>query len=298
MGKLPILHRRRLFGTKPDIVLTVGIFFAVLGAAFLHASWNALIKTGTSKQSAMMILAICQAGIGATIALWRGWPVAAAWPWLIGSGVIHMFYQLFLSYAYQYGDLSRVYPIARGAAPVIVLVISGLFLSDTISTPELAGILVLGAGILLMARGVLAQGEPRKLLPFALGSAVATAGYSITDGMGARAAGDPVLYVGWLMVVAGLFYVPVAIAINGASLLRAPPRSWAMGLLAGALSLGAYAIAVWAMTQAPIAVVAAVRETSILFAVLIGWLVFGEKMTRSKGLAAAIIVAGVVLTRL
>ena len=171
-------------------------------------------------------------------------------------------------------------------------------MTDQITTHEFAGIVVLGAGILLMAHGVFTGGEQRKLLPFALGSAVATAGYSITDGMGARAAGDPILYVGWLMVVAGVFYVPVAIAINGTVMLRAPLRGWAMGLLAGALSLGAYCIAVWAMTKAPIAVVAAVRETSILFAVLIGWLVFGEKMTRSKGLAAVVIVAGVVLTRL
>ena len=278
--------------------MTIGIFCAVLAAAFLHASWNALIKTGTSKQSAMLILAICQAGIGAVIALWRGWPVAAAWPWLLGSGVIHMFYQLFLSYAYQHGDLSRVYPIARGAAPMIVLAISALVLSDIISSQEFAGILVLGAGILLMAHGVFSGGEERRLLPFALGSAVATAGYSITDGMGARAAGDPVLYVGWLMVVAGVFYVPAALGLNGPHLLRATPRAWGMGLLAAALSLMAYAIAVWAMTKAPIAVVAAVRETSILFAVLIGWLVFGEKMTRSKALAAVVIVSGVVMTRL
>ncbi len=278
--------------------MTVGIFCAVLAAAFLHASWNALIKTGTSKQSAMLILAICQAGIGAGIAVWRGWPVAAAWPWLLGSGVIHMFYQVFLSYAYQHGDLSRVYPIARGAAPMIVLAISAVALADIISTEEFIGIIVLGAGILLMANGVFSGGEERRLLPFALGSAVATAGYSITDGMGARAAGDPVLYVGWLMVVAGVFYVPVAVAINGTAILRAPLRGWALGLAAGALSLMAYAIAVWAMTKAPIAVVAAVRETSILFAVLIGWLVFGEKMTRSKALAAVVIVSGVVMTRL
>ena len=246
----------------------------------------------------MVILAICQAGIGMAIALWRGAPVPQAWPWLLGSGVIHMFYQLFLSYAYELGDLSRVYPIARGAAPIIVLATSALFLPDTISPTEFTGILVLGAGILLMAHGVFSAGESRRMLPFALGSAVATAGYSITDGMGARAAGDPILYVGWLMMVAGVFYVPLALAIKGRGLLRATPGAWGMGLAAGALSLGAYSIAVWAMTVAPIAVVAAVRETSILFAVLIGWLVFGEKMTRSKGLAAVVIVSGVVLTRL
>ena len=181
---------------------------------------------------------------------------------------------------------------------MIVLVISAFALADQITWVEVIGILILGAGILLIARGVFTQGEQRKMLPFAFGSAVATAGYTLTDGIGARVAGDAVLYVGWLMMVSAVFYVPVALALKGTAILRAPPRAWAVGLVAGVCSFGAYAIAVWAMTIAPIAVVAALRETSILFAVLIGWLIFGEKMTRDKGLAAVIIVAGVVLTRL
>ena len=278
--------------------MSVGVFFAVLGAAFLHALWNALIKTGASKQSAMVILGLCQAFCGLCIGVWRGVPVQGAWVWLLGSGLIHMFYQLFLSYAYEHGDLSRVYPIARGAAPMIVLAVTGFVLADRITGVEVVGILILGAGILLIARGVFTQGEQRKMLPFAFGSAVATAGYTITDGMGARAAGDAVLYVGWLMMVSAVFYVPLAIAMQGTAVLRAPLRAWGVGLLAGVCSFAAYAIAVWAMTIAPIAVVAALRETSILFAVLIGWLIFGEKMTRDKGLAAVVIVAGVILTRL
>jgi drug/metabolite transporter (DMT)-like permease len=277
--------------------VTFGVFLAVMAAALIHASWNALIKTGASKQSAMLILGIAQGCFGIGIALWKGIPPEAAWPWLLASGLIHMCYQLNLGYAYEHGDLSRVYPIARGTAPMIVLVISALFLSDTLTMPEVAGIVVLGLGILLMVRGVFTSGESRKMLPFALGAAAATAGYSITDGLGARAAGDAVLYVGWLMMIAAVFYVPTAVAIKGLVLFRAPPRAWALGLLAGALSFGGYAIAVWAMTVAPIALVAALRETSILFAVLIGWLVFGEAMTRGKAIAALVIVAGVMLTR-
>jgi drug/metabolite transporter (DMT)-like permease len=277
--------------------VTFGVFLAVMAAALIHASWNALIKTGASKQSAMLILGVAQAICGIGIAIWKGAPVEAAWPWLLASGLIHMCYQLNLGYAYEHGDLSRVYPIARGTAPMIVLVISALFLSDTMTRTEVAGVVVLGLGILLMVRGVFTSGESRKMLPFALGAAAATAGYSITDGMGARAAGDAVLYVGWLMIIAAVFYIPAAVALKGSVLFRAPPRAWAMGILAGALSFGGYAIAVWAMTVAPIALVAALRETSILFAVLIGWLVFGEAMTRGKALAAAIIVAGVMLTR-
>ena len=136
------------------------------------------------------------------------------------------------------------------------------------------------------------------MLPYALGSAAATAGYSISDGMGGRAAGDPVLYVGWLLMVAAVFYVPVAVGLKGTVLFRATPRAWGVGMIAGACSFGAYAIAVWAMTIAPIALVAALRETSILFAVLIGWLVFGDRMDRGKVIAAGLIVGGVMLTRL
>jgi drug/metabolite transporter (DMT)-like permease len=277
--------------------VTFGVFLAVMAAALLHASWNALIKTGASKQSAMLILGVGQAVFGAGIAIWKGIPAEAAWPWLLGSGLIHMCYQLFLGYAYEHGDLSRVYPIARGTAPMIVLVISALFLSDTMTVPEVAGVVVLGLGILLMVRGVFTSGESRRMLPFALGAAMATAGYSITDGMGARAAGDPVLYVGWLLMISAVFYVPAAVALKGVVLFRATPRAWLVGFVAGGLSFAGYAIAVWAMTVAPIALVAALRETSILFAVLIGWLVFGEAMTRGKALAALVIVAGVMLTR-
>lgn len=274
------------------------VFLAVLAAAFLHAAWNALIKTGASKQSAMLILSVGHALVGACVAFWKGPLPSAALPWLFGSGLIHMCYQLALSYAYEHGDLSRVYPIARGAAPMLVLVISALFLSDQLAPMEWFGITILGLGILLMARGVFTSGESRKMLPFAFASAVATAGYSITDGMGARAAGDAVQYVGWLLMLSTVFYAPVAIGLKGRALFKAPNRAWALGMVAAIASFSAYAIAVWAMTQAPIALVAALRETSILFAVLIGWIAFGERMDRDKVIAIAVILTGVILTRL
>lgn len=276
----------------------LGVFLAVLAAAFLHALWNALIKLGTSRQSQMLLLTLGHALCGAAVAVTRPFPVAEAWPWLIGSGLIHMMYQLFLSYAYEHGDLSRVYPIARGAAPMIVTVVGAVALADEMRGMDYLGIAVLGLGIALMARGIFANGESRRMLPFAFGSACATAGYSIADGMGARVLGDAVAYVAWLMMLSALFYTPVALMLKGTVLLRVPPRAWLVGAVAAAASFGAYAIAVWAMTEAPIALVAALRETSILFAVLIGWLVFGERMDRGKALAAGVIVAGVLLTRL
>ena len=274
------------------------VFCAVLGAALLHATWNALIKTGANKQTSMLIMTVWQGIIGLSIVVWLPIPQASVWPWLIGSGVVHMFYQLFLAYAYEQGDLSRVYPLARGAAPMIVLLVSFFAMSDHITTAEVSGIAVLGLGILLMARGVFTSGESRRLVPFALGSAVATAAYTIVDGIGARIEGDAVAYVGWLLLMSGIFYVPAILVLKGRSIASASRTVWAQGALPAAASLAAYSIAVWAMTQAPIALVAALRETSILFAVLIGWWVFGERMDKQKCLAAILIVAGVVLTRL
>ncbi|TBX20975.1 EamA family transporter [Nioella sediminis] len=278
--------------------MSLTVLLAVLGAALLHAGWNAIIKTGLSKQTSMFLLSVGHAAIGFGVALTKPFPVAEAWPWLLASGLIHMAYQLFLAFAYEQGDLSRVYPLARGAAPMMVLVVSVLFLSDPMGVMDYVGVLVLGLGIAFMARGVFTNGESRRLLPFALGSAMATAGYTLADGLGARVAGDPLQYVGWLMMLSALFYTPAAIALRGVEVIRASRRDWIMGLIAAAASFAAYAIAVWAMTVAPLALVAALRETSILFAVLLGWLLFGDKMDRGKIIAAVLIVSGVVLTRL
>lgn len=278
--------------------MSLTVFLAILVAALLHATWNALIKMDGSKLTVMLIMTLVQGGVGVMVATTQAFPSGVVWLWLIGSGVIHSVYKLFLAYAYEHGDLSRVYPLARGAAPLIVVLAGLLLLTDTVRAIEFAGIAILGAGIIWMARGVFSSGESRRLVPYALGSAVATAGYSLVDGMGARVLGDAVAYVAWLFVFDGAFFGTVAIGLYGTKSLRASRRTWGLGSLASVASYGAYAIAVWAMTVAPIQLVTALRETSILFAVLIGWLVFGDKMDRGKATAAGLIVAGVALTRL
>lgn len=278
--------------------MSLGVLLAVLAAAFLHALWNALIKTGTSKIGAMVILSVSEVPIGLAVAMTRPWPESQVWLWIAASASTHFFYKTFLTLAYDRGDLSRVYPIARGAAPMVVTLVGLFTLPDRVSVPQYAGIVILGAGILMMARGVFARGEDRRLLPFALGSAAATAGYTLIDGMGARVSGDAIAYVAWVFVADGMAFTLGSILIRGIDVLPRDRRSWMLGFIAGAASYGAYAVSVWAMTIAPIALVAALRETSILFAVLIGWLAFGEKMTRDKAMAALTIVAGVMLTRL
>ncbi len=278
--------------------MTLGVFLAVLGAAFLHALWNALIKLGTSKVGGMVILSIVEVPIGLAVISFAPPIDPAAIPWVLAAGSTHFAYKFFLTYAYDRGDLSRVYPIARGAAPMVVALVGAFVLADVVAPFEYLAIAVLGAGILLMARGVFTSGEDRKLLPFALGSAVATATYTMIDGMGARVSGAPVAYVAWVFVADGTFFTLGMLALRGWDVIPRNWHAWRMGTFASAASYGAYAVSIWAMTIAPIAVVAALRETSILFAVLIGWLAFGERMTGEKALAAAVIVAGVMLTRL
>ncbi len=277
--------------------MSLSVFLAVIAAALLHASWNAVVKLGASKVTIMLVITLVQGAAGLVLGIYSGWPAAEVIPWLLASGVFHSAYKIFLAFAYEQGDLSRVYPIARGAAPMMVLGFSALFLSDAFQFPEVVGIVILGVGILLMGRGALLSGESRKLVPLALCSAVATAGYSIVDGIGARIAEDAIMFVAWMFVLDALIFTPVIVALRGTAIFSASQRTWVQGSLAAAASFGSYAVAVWAMTQAPIALVAALRETSILFAVLIGWLVFGERMDRLKGLAALLIVTGVAATR-
>lgn len=277
--------------------MSLFVFFAVLGAAALHASWNALVRVGAAKVTTMLVLTLVQGALGAVLATRYDWPDGAVWPWLLASGVFHAGYKVFLAFAYEHGDLSRVYPIARGAAPLIVLTVSAAFMDEGLGAQEVAAVLVLGLGILAMGHGAFASGESRRLVPLALASATMTAGYSLVDGIGARVAGNAAMFVAWLFALDALLFTPTILALRGRAVLRASRQVWMLGGAAALFSYGAYAIAVWAMTQAPIPLVTALRETSILFAILIGWLVFRERMDRTKAFAAALILAGVVLTR-
>jgi drug/metabolite transporter (DMT)-like permease len=228
--------------------LTLGVFLAVLGAAFLHALWNALIKMGTSKVGGMVILSIVEVPIGLAVVLFTDAIDRAAIPWVLAAGCTHFAYKFFLTYAYDRGDLSRVYPIARGAAPMVVALVGAAFLADAVSGKEYVAIAVLAAGILLMARGVFASGEDRRLLPFAFGSALATATYTLIDGMGARVSGAPAAYVAWVFVADGCFFTLGMLALRGWDVIPRNRHARRMGSLASAASYGAYAVSIWAMT--------------------------------------------------
>lgn len=274
------------------------VFLAVLFAAVLHASWNAVIRRGGDRFQGMLLLTMTQGLMGLAMAMFVPMPSGIIWVWVLGSGALHTAYKLFLAAAYQHGDLSRVYPIARGSAPMIVVVVGFFLLPDSVQTKEYLGIGLIGIGVMLMAQGVFKSGETRSLIPLALGSAACTAGYSIVDGMGARVAGHATMFTAWLFVFDAMFFAAFTGATRGVKVFKATRKDWMVGTIAGALSLATYWIAVWAMTVAPIALVAAVRETSVLFAVIIGLVVLKEKASLGKILAALVILGGIVVIRI
>ncbi len=245
----------------------------------------------------MVGLSVMEVPIGLTVALSRPWRPAEVWPNVIVAGCARFGHKFFLSSADQRGDLSRFYPLARGAAPLIVAVVSWHALSDVLTPGRGGRRRGVGPWHHPHGAGVFAGGEERRLVPLALGSAAATASYAMIDGIGARVSGDEVADVGWVLVADGLFFALGMMAWRGRQVLPPIGRVRGVAAIAAAANCGAYAVSVGAMTVAPIALVAALRETSILCAVLIGWLDFGERMDSGKGIAALIIVAGIVLTR-
>ncbi len=277
--------------------MSVFVFVAVLFAALLHASWNAIIKFGDDKLQGMVMLSVGHASVGLVLIMLFPYPVRESWPWLAASVLFHLVYKIFLGAAYAQGDLSRVYPIARGSAPMMVLLVGLVALQDHVTGVQMFGIVTMGLGIFLMARGVFTNGESRQLIPFALLSAVGTAGYSLMDGIGARVAGDATAFIAWMTLLDSLLFLIWGLSRRGIKVLPSDPKVWGLGLFAGGVSFGAYWIVVWAMTQAPIALVTALRETSVMFAVLIGVLFFKERADVGKLIAAGVIVTGVILIR-
>ena len=280
--------------------MTLGVFLAVLGAAFLHASWNGLIRTGNpggSRLQNLLVMALVQGAIGVALLAFAPVPPLHIWPWIVAASALHTGYKLCLSAAYDHGDLSRVYPLARGSAPLMVLMTSVVVGADVLTIGEVLAVLVLVAGILTMAGGSILAGESRRLIPWALATAAMTTGYTLVDGLGARQAGNLAMFLGWTFALDGLFFGLCVLVLRGPTIFRVPLHGWGRGALAAAASLGAYGVVVWAMTQSPIALVGALRETSILFAMLIGWRFFGERLGVDKLAAGGLILAGVGLMR-
>lgn len=278
--------------------METSVFLMVIAAAALHAGWNALLKIGLDRFLTASLIQI-GAGIVALLALpFVAVPHAAAWPWIILSALLHIGYNLFLSRAYQHGDLGQVYPISRGSSPLIVALLSILLLGEVLPAGQWLGLGVLVGGIWLMAIRGGHGTTSSSLLINALLTALFIAGYTLADASGARANGDPLSYSAWLFAVNGLVMALVILGQRGPAVISALGPHWRAGLLGGAMSMLAYSIAIWAMTLAPVALVSALRETSVVFALLIGRLWLRESLPPLRAAACLIILAGVAMMKL
>ncbi|KQV59488.1 EamA family transporter [Duganella sp. Root336D2] len=277
----------------------------VLCGALLHAGWNALVKKGRDPFLSSVLVAGGAGLISLPLLPFLVQPAAASWPYALASTVIHYAYYGLLAAAYRHGDMSHAYPLMRGSAPLLVAVSSVPLLGEHLSTAQYAAVACISGGIfgLWFATRTATSDDAgahsrRRATAYALLNALVIAAYTLIDGLGARASAAPAAYVMWLHVLS-------AIGLIAWCLLRCPRelrdyarQYWKVAILGGAGTLGAYGLALWAMTVAPLAAVAALRETSILFAALIARFFLAERIGSKRALAIAAIAAGAVLMRL
>ena len=274
--------------------ITAPVTLAVLGAALLHAGWNALVKSSADKQLDSTAVGVGGMLVSLAILPWLALPAAASWPWLAASAVVHVLYFIFLAGAYRWGELTYVYPIMRGGGPMIVALLGAVALGEVLAPAQTLGVVLVSAGILAFASGR----HDRRATWFALANAVVIAAYTLIDGQGARLSLAPVSYALWFFAVNGVVIGLVVLAQRGRELPAYLRRHWGRTLGGGALSVGSYGIALWAMTLAPIALVAVLRETSVIFGAILGALFLNEKMTRRRLAATGAVMAGLAALRL
>ncbi|EDP63219.1 integral membrane protein [alpha proteobacterium BAL199] len=262
-------------------------------AAVMHASWNAIVKVGMDRAVVLALIALAHTAVGAVMIGFAGIPDPASWPFILASTLLHYGYYICLHHAYRVGDLSQVYPLARGLAPLLVALGAWTFAGEALSTAGWAAILLTSVGISAIAlsrRGGMWDHPPTLFFTVATGMIIAA--YSVVDGMGVRVSGSPFAYMGWLFVWE--FPVTLFVLLRRRRTLRAIPASGVVkGLAGGLLSVAAYSFVIYAATLAPLAAISAVRESSVIIAALIGTLLLGESHWRQRCGAAAVVAVGI-----
>lgn len=280
------------------MILTWPVVAAVLFGALLHASWNAMVKSSADKALDTAVIHLMGSLVAIPLLLVVGLPSPSSWPYILASVFIHIGYYIALTGAYKHGDLGLTYPLMRGTAPLLVALSATLTVGETLSPLSWAGVLGVSCGVLALGLSRHAIDSPRAVA-FALTNAVIIAIYTVVDALGARQSGNPLQYVVTLFVLDGWPFAAIVLARRGWTTACPYARQRAPLALVGATaSLGSYGIALWAMTKAPVATVAALRETSVLFAALIGTWFLKETFTVRRAIGTAAIVAGVMALRL
>jgi drug/metabolite transporter (DMT)-like permease len=287
--------------------LPLSVTLAVLAAAVTHATWNAIAHGIKDQVAAFGLIGAGSMAAAVPVIALSPFPRPACWPYLLTSVFIHVFYNLLLMRAYRYGDFGQVYPLARGMSPLVVTVLAAVFAAERPSLPQIGGVLVITSGLALLVlagrrtdrgsdRGAGRHSGPgRAALLAAGGTGLTIAAYTTVDGLGVRLSGSPAGYIGWLMLLESLCVPAWALVRRRDVLGGLPPRVLLSGVSAGMLAVLAYGLVLWAQTRGALAPIAALRETSVIFGALIGTMVFRERFGRSRMMATALVVLGVLL---
>lgn len=279
--------------------MSLQVLLLVLLSALLHAGWNIMIR-GSGNRTLDTVLVV--AGAGAIMVLLLPFlplPASASWPYALASGVIHVGYFLLVAGAYRHGELSYVYPLMRGTAPALSAIAAALLLAEVPLLQGWLGVALICGGVLLLAGDAWRKATPQgNATLFALGTAGVVVIYTLVDGVGVRLSGNAAIYTGWVFLLTALPLTVIFLMRDRAATLAYARQHWRRGLFGGACTLASYALALWAMTQAPIALVAALRETSVVFGTLLAALLLKERVSRTRYAAIGVVVAGAVAIKL
>lgn len=273
--------------------MSTALILALLGSALFHAVWNAIIKGGANK----LFETVMKTGGGALCCLpfllYLPLPEPSAWPFLAGSVTIHVFYYLLLAYAYKGADMSYAYTIMRGSAPLFTSLVAVFLLGDSLNAGGWAGVLLLSAGILVLAADSIRRGQFRMgPTVMALANALVIMGYTVVDGSGVRLAGNAVAYVCWVFFLNAFPILIYSVIRYRSAYFHYLRGRWKYGLVGGFCSTIAYGLSVWAMAHAPISLVAALRETSVIFGMLLAVFYLKEQFSAMRLLSVLLVVAG------
>lgn len=279
--------------------MTPAVMLAVLAAAVMHAGWNTLIKSGRDKLLSIVLVVAGAGAVALPFALALPLPAAASFPYIAASAAIHIAYFSLIGIAYRSMDLSVAYPLTRGTAPLLTTLAVLLVAGETPAPQALAGIALVCAAILWLAHDAGRRSPlPAKAFGAAVLNAFIVAGYTVVDGLGGRLSLDPFGYNVWVCVMDAAFFLPFAFHMRGRGLARETLAGWRTGLTGGAASFASYGIAIWAMTEAPIGLVAALRESSVLFAAAFAAFYLGEKFGWVRAAAACLLACGLAAMKL
>jgi drug/metabolite transporter (DMT)-like permease len=280
--------------------LPLSVTLAVLVAAVTHATWNAIAHGIKDQMLAFGLIGAGSIAVAAPLVVLAPFPLGRCWPYLLGSVVIHVFYNLLLMRSYRYGQFGQVYPLARGTSPLVVTLLAAVFAAERPSVPQVLGVLVISCGLALLVlagrRSQSGSAPSRAALLAAGATGLTIASYTTVDGLGVRLSGSSLGYIGWLMLLESLCVPAWALVHRRREVASGVSRRVLLsGLLAGALAVLAYGLVLWAQTRGALAPIAALRETSVIFGAVIGTVVFREPFGRWRIAATVLVVIGVLL---